>query len=164
MVKTAAQVTTPISKAGILSDKRMNRRRKQEVRMWIRSGAFTFVEVMVALAIVSISLVTLIGLHLVSIRLVQTAEVTSEAVFLAQEKIAELLAQGYPAEGSDCGTVEKGPLCLYWQSEVSPLQLPELERAGVTGLRKISVDIGWKQGTRQKHLEMSTYVADRKLQ
>lgn len=132
--------------------------------MWLRSGAFTFVEVLVALAIVSISLLVLIGLHLVSIRLVQTGEVTSQAVFLAQEKIAELLAQGYPAKGSNCGTVEKGPLCLYWQSEVSPLQLPELEQASVTGLRKISVDVSWKQGTRQKHLEMSTYVTDRKLQ
>jgi len=157
-------VTTPMSKAGILSDKRMNKRRKQEARMWVRSGAFTFVEVLVALAIVSISLLGLIGLHLVSIRLVQTGEVTSQAIFLAQEKIAELLAQGYAAEGSNCGTVEKGPLCLFWQSEVSPLKLPELENSGVTGLRKISVDVSWKQGTRQKHLEMSTYVADRKLQ
>ncbi len=81
---------------------------------------FTFVEVVVALAIVSISLLALIKLHLVSIRLAETARITSNAVFLADQKIAETLALGYPKEGANCGTVEENAVCLHWQTEVKP--------------------------------------------
>lgn len=125
---------------------------------------FTFIEVVVALAIVSISLLALIKLHLVSIRLAETARITSNAVFLADQKIAETLALGYPKEGADCGTVENNAVCLHWQTEVTPLQLSQLAQAGVTGLREISVDVSWEHGTGQKHIRMFTYVADRKLQ
>ena len=126
--------------------------------------AFTFVEVVAALAIVSISLLALIKLHLVSIRLADTARITSKAVFLADQKIAETLALDYPKEGANCGTVEENALCLYWQTEVKPLQLPQLAQAGIAGLREISVDVSWEQGAGQKHIRMSTYVANRKLQ
>jgi general secretion pathway protein I len=125
---------------------------------------FTFVEVVVALAIVSISLLALIRLHLGSIRLAETASITSKAVFLADQKIAETLALGYPKEGADCGTVEEDAVRLHWQTEVTPLQLPQLEQAGVTGLREVSVDVSWEQGIGRKHIRLSTYVADRKLQ
>jgi general secretion pathway protein I len=129
----------------------------------MRRGAFTFVEVVVALAIVSISLLALIRLHLVSIRLAQTAQITSQAVFLAQEKIAEVLALGYPNEGSNCGTVEENALCFHWQTEVTCLQLPQLNELGITGLREISADVSWEQGAGRKCIRMLTYVADRKL-
>ena len=78
-------------------------------RVEIPTG-FTFVEVIVALAIVSISLLGLIRLHLISIRMVEAAEVTSQAVLLAEEKIAEALALGYPKEGTKSGTVERNAL------------------------------------------------------
>jgi prepilin-type N-terminal cleavage/methylation domain-containing protein len=129
-----------------------------------RTHGFTFVEVVIALAIVSISLLALIKLHLVSIRLTETARITSKAIFLADQKIAETLALGYPKEGANCGTVEENTLCLHWQTEVTPLQLPQLAQAGIAGLREISVDVSWEQGAGQKHIRMSTYVADRKLQ
>ena len=54
-----------------------------------RARAFTFVEVVVALTIVSISLLALLRLHLISIRAVSKAQVKTQAVFLANEKIAE---------------------------------------------------------------------------
>lgn len=125
--------------------------------------AFTFVEVIVALAIVSISLLGLIRLHLISIRMVEAAEVTSQAVLLAEEKIAETLALGYPKEGTKSGTVEKNALCLRWRTEVTDLQSRRLAEADITGLRRIWVDVGWKQGAGYKNLQMSTYVADRRL-
>jgi len=128
-----------------------------------RRGAFTFIEVIVALAIVSISLLALLRLHIISIRMADTAEITSQAVFLANEKIAETLAAGYPKEGTNCGTVEKNALCLHWKTGVADLRLPQLDEAGITGLRKISVAVNWKQGAGSKHLQMSTYVADREL-
>lgn len=128
-----------------------------------RSTAFTFVEVIVALAIVSISLLALLRLHLLSIRMADKAQITSQAVFLAQEKIAETLAQGYPKEGSDCGTAEKNGLVFDWQTKVLELRLPQLDETDITGLREILVDVTWERGIGQKHLQMSTYVANRRI-
>ena len=125
--------------------------------------AFTFVEVVVALTIVSISLLTLLRLHIISITMVDKAQITTQAVLLANEKIAETVAAGYPKEGTDSGTAEKNGLMLNWQTEVRDLRLPQLDKVQITGLRKILVDITWKQGVSRKQLLTSTYVADRKL-
>ena len=125
--------------------------------------AFTFVEVVVALAIVSISLLALLRLHIISISMVDKAQITTQAVLLANEKIAETIAAGYPKEGTNSGTTEKNGLTLNWQTEVKDLRLPQLDKVHISGLRKILVDIAWKQGVSRKQLQMSTYVADRKL-
>jgi type II secretion system protein I len=141
----------------------MDRKSRPSAMKMTQSRAFTFVEVIVALAIVSISLLGLIRLHLLSIRMVEAAEITSHAVLLAEEKIAETLALGYPKEGTNSGTVEKNALCLHWRTEVTDLQSHQLAEADITALRKICVDVNWKQGAGHKHLQMSTYVADRRL-
>lgn len=130
-------------------------------RGWMR--AFTFVEVVVALAIVSISLLALLRLHIISISMVDKAQITTQAVLLANEKIAETVAAGYPEEGTNSGTMEQNGLTLNWQTEVTDLRLPQLDKMHITGLRKILVDITWKQGVSRKQLQTSTYVADRKL-
>lgn len=126
--------------------------------------AFTFVEVIMALAIVSISLLGLIRLNLININMVDIAQTNSQATLLAQQKIAEILAGGYPNRGTDYGTVKKNTLRFDWQTEVTPLRSPQLDQAQIYGLRKVSANVSWKQGTSRKHLQMSTYVADRKLQ
>lgn len=128
-----------------------------------RIRAFTFVEVVVALAIVSISLLTLLRLHIISISMVDTAQITTQAVLLANEKIAEIVADGYSKEGTNSGTTQTNGLVLNWQTEVMELRLPQLDKVNIGGLRKILVDITWKQGLSRKQLQMSTYVADRKL-
>ena len=129
----------------------------------IKFNAFTLVEVIAALVIVSISLLGLIRLHLISITMADAAEMTSQAVLLAEEKIAEALAQGYPKEGIASGVIEKNTHSLHWQTEVTGLQSPQLVEADITGLRKICVEVDWKQGSSSKSLQMSTYVADRRL-
>jgi len=128
-----------------------------------RKSAFTFIEVLVALVIVSISLLALIRLHIISISMTDTAEITSQAVFLGNEKIAETVAAGFPEEGTNSGTVQKNALALHWQTEVTDLLPSQLDGMNIAGLRRIFVDVSWKQGIRRKHLQMSTYVADRKL-
>lgn len=126
--------------------------------------AFTFVEVVMALAIVSIALLGLIRMHIISINMSQSAEITAQAVFLAQEKLAEISAQGYPDRGSNRGSVQKNALCFDWKTEVADLYLPQFDRTDASKLREISVDVNWKQGNHQKQLHMSTCVADRRLQ
>lgn len=140
---------------------------------WYRNGcvttrkgriqAFTFVEVMIALAIASIALMALLRLHLISAHMVDKAQIMTQAVFLADEKIAEVLAADSPEEGIRSGAVEKNGLTMNWRTQVENLQLTELDAGDVDGLRKVLVDVSWKQGINPKHLRMSTYVADRKL-
>lgn len=153
-----------ILKVGTLtSDSNMANGNRRTTTVPTQTRAFTFVEVIVALAIVSISLLALLRLHIISIRMADTAEITSQAVLLANEKIEETLAAGYPKEGSNSGTVERNALCLDWRTEVTDLRLSQLDKLGIAGLRKISVVVNWKQGLGSKHLQMSTYVADREL-
>jgi prepilin-type N-terminal cleavage/methylation domain-containing protein len=124
--------------------------------------AFTFVEVIVALLIVSISLVTLTKLNLVSITIADRAEATSKAALLAQQKIAEILASGYPDIQTQSGITEEDSLALQWQTSVTKMNLPIPDNA-IKRLRKVSVDISWEQGTAKRNLKISTCVADRRL-
>jgi len=92
------------------------------------------------------------------------AQTTTQALFLADEKIAEVVALGYPDIGTRSGTVQKDALCLHWRTEVTKMCLPRLEIADITGLREVSVDVNWKQGAGRKHLRISTCIADRNWQ
>ncbi len=129
--------------------------------------AFTLMEVVIALAITSISLLALLRLHLVSTVLADTAELTSQAVLLADGKIAEALAEDYPDLGVTRGTVQHGGTSFQWQREVTNTYLSQFSNLNPDlsgkGLRKISVNINWKTGNANKHLNISTYVADRIL-
>lgn len=132
-------------------------------RSFLGTKGFTFIEVIVALAIVSISLLGLLRLHLISIKMVEAAELTSQAVLLAEEKIAETLALGYPKRGTKSGTVEKNNVQMSWRTEVNDLRSDSLFGAKIDGLKKVSVEVVWKQGTDYKNLQTSTCVADRRL-
>jgi prepilin-type N-terminal cleavage/methylation domain-containing protein len=123
-------------------------------------NAFTFIEVLIALVIVSISLLALIRLHLIRIRMTETAEITSQAVFLANQKLSEMLALAYPEEGIDSGIVELNALRLNWRTEVTNIEPYHPGGLDIAGLRRILVDVSWQQGISRKHLQMSTYVAD----
>jgi len=127
----------------------------------IRLPGFTFVEVLIALAVVSIALLALLRLHLLTIRIADRAQITSRAIFLAEQKIAETLVLGYPNPGNDSGTVADNGVALDWNVEVTDLRLPQLSATANAGLRKILVDVSWKQRLGRNHLQMTTYVARR---
>ena len=128
------------------------------------SKGFTFIEVIIALVVVSISLLGLIKLHLISITMASAAELTSQAVLLAQEKIAETLALGYPEKGITTGRIEKNNQVLNWRMEVRDLQVSKLKKAKITRLRNINVEVSFERGRDTKTIEMSTCVADRRLE
>ena len=140
----AAQVTMLTSRAGILIKR-----------------AFTFVEVIVALAVVSISLLALLKLNLLSINIADRAQLTSRAVFLAEQKIAEALAKGYPPRGAESGTEQNAGVTLNWHVDIADAALPQLRLSNVRDLRKITVEVGWKSGSSRSgnSIRMSTYVS-----
>lgn len=130
-----------------------------------RPKGFTLIEVMAALAIVAIALLALLRLHLISLRAADKAQVLSRAVFLAQEKMTETLAGGYPPLGAQSGLVETDGLQVTWQTEVTDARpaLPHLSDLKLSRLRRLSVDVAWPKGTGQDHIQMTTYVADRTI-
>ncbi|UCG48282.1 MAG: prepilin-type N-terminal cleavage/methylation domain-containing protein [Phycisphaerales bacterium] len=130
----------------------------------IHPHAFTFVEVMIALAVASISVLALMRLHLISIRAADTSRIQARAVLLAREKIAEKLALGHPAVCTESGTVHENNLPMHWRTSVTDVQSPPLTAGGIAGLRRILVDVTWRQGLGRKSLQMSTCVADGKIE
>jgi hypothetical protein len=41
--------------------------------------------------------------------------------------------------------------------------MPWLQTADIAGLRKVFVDVSWEKAVGREHLQMSTYIADTKL-
>jgi len=119
--------------------------------------------VMIALAIVSIAMVGLIRLQIISINMLKTSEVTTAGTLLAQEKIAEKLAEGYPKKGSSHGTVEKNERQFNWTVNVTDEKFYELRKFEAGNLRKVAVEINWDKSNKQDKLRMVTYVVDRNL-
>lgn len=120
-------------------------------------------EVIAALTIVSIALMALLKLNIVSINITDVSGIICEATFLAEEKMAEALVDGYPKLGTESGTVERNTLPLYWQRQVTDIRPTELAEANIIGMRQISVDVSWDKGTTCRKIQMSTFVADRKI-
>jgi len=127
-----------------------------------KAGAFTLVESVLALAVASIALVALLGLHLAALKTAETAENLAQAVLLAQAKLEEKLAVDYPQVGTESGRIEQNGLQLDWKTRVKPLSVPALDRAGVGRLREVSTEVGWKQGNARRYVRLTTWIADRK--
>jgi general secretion pathway protein I len=127
-----------------------------------KSVGFTFVEVLLALAISSIALLGLLRLHLLSTATAEAAQATTEAVFVAQAQIAEVLACGFPKQGTTSGVVERNGQAFTWTTEIR-----DAGRSGVIpaskGLREVSVTVAWEPAANGKSLTMTTLVADTRI-
>jgi general secretion pathway protein I len=134
---------------------------------------FTLLESVIALAVASIALLALLQLQLVGMNTADKAQGMTQAVLVAQEKMAETLSAGYPPVGTTSGTVEADGDQFAWQLEVTDARLPQLVAADATRqsylpssdrsrLRKLSVDVTWQKGPGDKHIRLTTYVAQDK--
>ena len=128
-----------------------------------RSNAFTFIEVIAALAIVAIALLGLLHLHLLSVRMADTAQTTAQAVFVAKTKIADTLCSPQQRTGTKSGTVETNGYQFTWRTAVTSADAPPLQKFGLRSLRQLQVDVMWREGAGQKSIQMTTYVADTKI-
>jgi type II secretion system protein I len=125
--------------------------------------AFTFIEVLIALAIAAIAVLGLLRLHLISISTADTARATSQAVFLAQEKMAEAAVPGYPQQGTNSGSVERNGLNFAWRTDITNVGSQDVRGLVLKDLRRIQTRVTWQQGTRPKNVQMTTYVANGKI-
>jgi general secretion pathway protein I len=116
----------------------------------MREQGFTLLEVMVALAILAITLVIIFSQQAASITMGNEARIITKATFVAQERIAGLIAQERLPIGEEEGEVPEAIPPLKWKQMV--------EESATEGMKKITVLILWKEGDRDRDLRLVTYV------
>jgi general secretion pathway protein I len=115
----------------------------------MRRQGFTLLEVMVALAILAITLVVLFSQQATSIDQGNEARIITKATFLAQERMTGVLTQDRLSIGEEEAQEEIPPFT--WKTMV--------EEAAIEGMKKITVLVLWKEGDRERDLRLVTYVA-----
>ena len=123
-------------------------------------GAFTLIEVLIALAITVIGLVPLLHLLTTSILMTDSAWNLSQATLIGNARLAEVITENDLEIGIDQGSVEsqEKEIVFDWQSKITEAQIEELEDTGLTGIHKVTVTVMWHEGQNRKQIFLTTYV------
>jgi len=114
------------------------------------SKGFTLLEVMVAVAILSFVLVSLLGLQNSSQRNVILAEKITTATLLAKRMMTEALSAKMFVLTEDEGEFEEEDFKDYtWKKTISPTPIEKL--------MEVRVAVLWKEGERQEMVELVSY-------
>jgi general secretion pathway protein I len=124
---------------------------------------FTLLEVLLAIALLAITLPVLLGLRNFDLDLHTRAEELTAATLLAQEKLLETELLGVYPLGEIGGDFRNAPLGTQagnqatdraagykWKRTVSPTPLESI--------REVRVQVSWPRGTIEESVEVSTYV------
>lgn len=101
-----------------------------------RSAGFTLLEVMIAVALIAIALVTLIGAQAQSVSIATVSRFDAMASLLAQWKLTELSLQDFTLLTSGTGNFGEEHPHFSWKSEVNELGASETGIRGTDGLLK----------------------------
>ena len=137
-----------------------DRKRDCMVRRRLWASGFTLMEILVALCVVLLAIVPLIRLHCLSMAQLDSGRQMARATLLANARLAEIIAGDVPELGTSKGSVEdpESGAVLLWTSAVSEARLPELEAAGLRGIREVRVGVTWADGRREATVEVCTLV------
>ncbi|BCA80381.1 type II secretion system minor pseudopilin GspI [Desulfuromonas sp. AOP6] len=122
---------------------------------WNSETGFTLLEVMIALAIVSVSLVTLLTLGNRSIAVHGRLQHTTQATLLAQQQMAQIeveAEQGTLQVREDEAPFEEPFDGYRWQVTYSDTPLPSVKMVTVTVL--------WGEAARQESVELNSFIFD----
>jgi general secretion pathway protein I len=130
--------------------------------MWNRrrvephATGFTLLEVLVAVAIVAIALVTFMGLHLRSLDATIRAQDLTTAVLLAQAKMATM--GEFPDPGEEQGRFEGPELERFqWSSAVTEHTLDAVDGGQSVNVRRLAVTVFWADGQQTRHYTLEAY-------
>ncbi len=109
-----------------------------------RSG-FTLLEVVVAVAILALTLGAVMRVFSASLRGLAAAERHTVAALHAQSKLAEIGVEEPLAAGDASGAFERG---YRWRSQVRDYSEPDLDTAAGSGMRayEVTVSVTWEGG------------------
>ncbi len=124
----------------------------------LRSGkfyaaGFTLLEVMIALAILSLVAIAFLRAQASSIYLVDESSQISLATLLAREKMAELEAAGSLEPGKNSGIGGEAFPIFRWEQIISATE--------ILTLRKAVVRVIWMEGKQERSIGLTTYFARR---
>ena len=122
-----------------------------------RAAGFTLLEVLVAVAIVAIALVTFMGLHLHSLDDTVRAQDLTTAVLLAQGKMATM--GEFPDTGEAEGKFEDPELERFrWATAVTEHTLDATKDGGkAVTVRHLEVTVRWADGQQIRHYTLEAY-------
>ena len=123
----------------------------------IRTEAgFTLLEVMVAVAILAMVLVTLLGLKNKSTQNVMLSEHITTATLLAKRKMTEMLVPartGMVVQKEDEGEFPEENFKNYtWKTAIAPVPIDMNVK-----ITEVRVAVLWKEGERQEQVELVSY-------
>lgn len=117
---------------------------------------FTLLEVLVAVAIVAIALVTFMGLHLRSLDATIRAQDLTTAVLLAQAKMASM--GEFPEPGEEQGKFEGPELARFqWSTAVTEHTLDAVDGGQSVNVRRLEVTVFWADGQQTRHYALEAY-------
>ncbi len=105
-----------------------------------KSHGFTLLEILIALAILSIALVAVFRLHAQSIDLSEEIAFNTHAPFLADRVLSTLMIEGVDGAVNDRGTFDEAGVPILWQADISEVALP-LEESAAPKLWRIDIAI-----------------------
>lgn len=109
-------------------------------------GGFTLIELMVALVIIAVGVMTLSGIQTSSSRDVHMTGRRTNALALAEERIEIARSAGYTGAISDSGTT--GPFSWTCYVDVADVEL-----------KSVTVSVGWVDKAQNQSLQLMTLLA-----
>ncbi|HDM38018.1 MAG TPA: type II secretion system protein [Candidatus Omnitrophica bacterium] len=144
-----------------------------DCRLWTKQG-FTLLEVMVAVAILSLGLSVVIHSFSTSLQALDTSLNLSKVALLAQKKLSEIELEDFLTEGLTSGEFEEDYSDFSWQVEIHPLRIEEdiwqmIEETGESiemltelennpVLYQVTITISWQTGDHERNMRFVTYL------
>lgn len=117
---------------------------------------FTLLEVMIAVALIAIALVTLLGSQSQSVFFANSAKFETMASLLAQSKMSEITIQAADSLSSDSGDFGEDYPGYAWEATVSDVSIEGLDAIS-DYLKQIDLAVTW--GALSYNLRLYHYVA-----
>ena len=108
--------------------------------------AFTFVEVLITLAVLGISLLALSRLQLININMHNHAQLSSHATFIANEKLFELTSTNQLQRTQQSGIEERLGTKFHWTTRIEDASMPEFREFGIERIKSVTAQVEYDQG------------------
>ena len=117
---------------------------------------FTLLEVVISLAIIAIVLITCFRAQNGSIRVYNLSRDMTVATVLARQKMGEIEAAGFPELEEEEGDFEEQFPGFTWKKVVSETPFEEA--------RRVDLSIVWKDGIRERRVDVVAYITNTKIE